>query len=143
MIDAGCYKVASTGCSVESVWLGFRNGMYRFKGKYSSTKNFMDLLDSVMDKYVASRSVEIFDDEIACMVKRQVPDAQAGREDVPLRRAGFSSGVASGSGGTAARRSNGPPMGRGERSGSPVPARAAGLRSDGFGKRAGRADQLP
>ena len=44
----------------------------------------MDLLDSVMDKYVASRSVEIFEDEIACMVKRQVPDAQAGRPKTVL-----------------------------------------------------------
>ena len=39
----------------------------------------MDLLDSVMSKYVDNRSVEIYADDIACMVKRQVPDAQAGR----------------------------------------------------------------
>ena len=70
--------------AAESVWLGFRDGMYRFKGKYSSTRNFMDLLDSVMNKYVANRSVEIYENEIACMVKRQVPDAQAGRPNTVL-----------------------------------------------------------
>ena len=84
VIDAGCYKVASTGCSVESVWLSFRDGMYRFKGKYASIRNFTDLLDTVMNKYVANRSVEIYDDDIACMVRRQTPDAQVGRPKTVL-----------------------------------------------------------
>ncbi len=44
----------------------------------------MDLLDSVMNKYVASRSVEIFEDDVACMVKRQISDAQAGRPKTVL-----------------------------------------------------------
>ncbi len=79
VIDAGCDKVANTGCSVESVWASFRDGMYRFKRKYASTRNFTDLIDAVMNKYVATRSVEIYDDDIACKVKRQMPDAQAGR----------------------------------------------------------------
>ena len=79
MIDAGCYKVAHTTCSVESVWANFRVGMYRFKGKYTCTRSFTVSLDPVMNKYIATRSVEIYDDDIACMVRRQTPDAQAGR----------------------------------------------------------------
>ena len=35
VIDAGCYRVAKCPRHVKSVWDGSRNGMHRFKGKYS------------------------------------------------------------------------------------------------------------
>jgi hypothetical protein len=84
VIDAGCYKVANTTCLVESAWANFRDGMYRFKGKHASTRNFTDLFDTVMNKWVATRSVEIYDGDIACMARRQTPDVQAGRPKTVL-----------------------------------------------------------
>ena len=56
-----------------SVWEGLCNGMHQFKGIFSGTKRFLELLDSVMGEFTAgrpisSRSVEIFNDEIASVL---------------------------------------------------------------------------
>ena len=42
------------------------------------------MLDTGMNKYIATRSVEILDDDKACMVNRQTPDAEAGRPKTAL-----------------------------------------------------------
>ena len=79
VIDAGCYKVARGVRPLASVWEGFRNGMHRFNGTYSGTNGFLELLDSVMGGFLASRSVEIFNDEIASVLTGRASEAFAAR----------------------------------------------------------------
>ena len=86
VIDAGCYKIAGPGqgITIESTWQILRNALYRFKGQYVCTLNFMNLLDSVMAVYVATSRVEVLDEDVECVIRRRAPDAYSGHRKVDL-----------------------------------------------------------
>ncbi len=53
-IDAGCFKIALGARTPKSVWTGLRKGLGRFHEKFSGVEGFLDLLDSVIPRFVQS-----------------------------------------------------------------------------------------